>query len=98
MTYTIESAVSTPIMEGDSPIYHIVSTKTLPPPVVTCHNLPGTPCPEGKTSYWRNFAMNLRTGGCGDAKKVCGTEPWPTVGPPHYVLQPASKEELIKFL
>ena len=79
-------------------MYHILHTKYVDPPVTHCHSVKGTPCPVGKTSYWRNFAVDLKEGGCGEPKKICGTTQWPEIGPPRYVVEPASRDELLKFL
>ncbi len=78
--------------------YNISHTKWFKPPVVDCKYIKSIPCPTGKTSYWRGFATDLKDGGCGEPKKLCGASALPKLGPPRYVVEPATRSELIKFL
>ena len=78
--------------------YTITHTKWFDPPVTNCKYIKSIPCPTGKTSYWRGFATDLKDGGCGEPKKICGASNFPKLGPPRYIVEPATKAELIKFL
>ena len=78
--------------------YSITHTKWWDPPVANCKYIKSMPCPADKTSYWRGFATDLKRGGCGEPKKLCGASALPKVGPPHYVVEPAAKTDLINFL
>ena len=75
--------------------FSITHTNWLDPPAVTCKYLKSLPCPTGKTSYWRSFATDLKDGGCGDPKKLCGASDFKR--PPYYVVEPAPRSDLIKF-
>jgi len=98
MLYDVDKYVHKELIGGDTPFFHFSHMKNLPPPVIKCHATRATTCPAGKTSYWRSFGVNTRPGGCGNPKALCGAEKWPSVGPPHYVVEPATRAELIKFL
>ena len=78
--------------------YTITQTKYFNPPVTNCKYIKSLPCPTGKTSYWRSFATNLKDGGCGEPKKICGASDLPKLGPPRFVVEPATRNDLIKFL
>ena len=78
--------------------YTFSHTKWFDPPVSSCKYIKSIPCPTGKTSYWRGFATDLRDGGCGEPKKICGASNFPKLGPPRFVVEPVSKADLIKFL
>jgi hypothetical protein len=85
------------VEDHSNPMYFITKTKIVPEPTLKCQSVRGTPCPEGKTSYWRSFGIGVRDGGCGEPKKICGATIMPTKFPPHYVIEPVHDKELIKF-
>jgi hypothetical protein len=75
--------------------YLITHTNWVDHPGVSCKFLKTAPCPAGKTSYWRSFATDLKDGGCGQPKKICGARNFER--PPHFVVEPANRSDLIKF-
>ena len=98
MEYDVVDYHSVPITNDAHAMYNITHTKILPPPVMHCKALKGVPCEAGKTSYWRSFALNMENGGCGETKKICGATPFPSPNSPYYVMEPAHRDDIIKFL
>ena len=97
--YSPATAYDTVISSQNHPNhYTFTHTKWFNPPVTNCKYVKSIPCPNGKTSYWRGFATDLKEGGCGEPKKICGASKFPKLGPPRYVVEPATKADLIKFL
>lgn len=83
---------------ASNPLYGVINVKHLPPPVIQCHTTRGIPCPPDKSSYWRSFATDVKDGSCPPPKRICGAQQWPMTGPPQFVVHPASRGDLIKFL
>jgi hypothetical protein len=99
-TYESKSSIApslTMAEDHSNPMFYITKTKFVPEPTIKCQYVRGTPCPEGKTSYWRSFGIDVKEGGCGEPKKICGSKPMPTKSPPHYVIEPVRDKELMKF-
>jgi len=99
-TYDSHSSIPpalTAAEDHSNPLYFINHTKIVPEPTIKCQYVRGTPCPEGKTSYWRSFGIGVRDGGCGEQKKICGKDIMPTKTPPHWVVEPLRDKELMKF-
>ena len=99
--YSSVSSVSpllTETQEHPNPSYHITHVDNVLPPTIQCKAVRGLPCPPMKTSYWRSFAVDLKDGGCGEPKRICGASDMPSLGPPRYAVEPVNVRDLIKFL
>jgi len=97
----VSQALIQPNLKSDephsNPTYYISNTQVATKPVMKCQYVRGFPCPANKTSYWRSFAMNVKDGGCGEPKRICGASRMPSYGPPHYTVEPLLDPKLMKF-